>query len=358
MDKMTVEIPGKAYPIFFGDNFIDGLGPQIKALFPHRELAVITDENVHRIYGRRISDSLAEAGFSATLIIVPAGEQSKSLQIWSSVLERLVLAGITRDDLIITLGGGVVGDMGGFAAATYLRGIPFIQVPTTLLAQIDSSIGGKVAVDLPGGKNLVGAFYQPQAVFIDQTFLETLEPRFLRDGMGEVIKYACIRDRGLFEYLESTPAGEIDYGHLIPVCCRIKKEIVQGDEMDRGERMLLNFGHTLGHALEKYYCYEKYSHGEAVAIGMQVFTSNSEAMGLTAPGTAARLLALLEKFGLPHQMPPAENEELIEAMRADKKNLSGGLHVVLLTEIGQAVTRRIRWEEPGDLLRLCGFTQA
>ncbi|MDD2496713.1 MAG: 3-dehydroquinate synthase, partial [Desulfitobacteriaceae bacterium] len=235
--------------------------------------------------------------------------------------------------------------LGGFAAATLMRGISLVQVPTTLLAQIDSSIGGKVAVDLPRGKNLVGAFYQPKAVYIDFNFLNTLEKRFLRDGLGEVVKYAAIRDRKLFDYLLDCSGEEcVDFEKVIPHCCFIKKEIVVEDEKDRGERMLLNFGHTLGHALEKYFHYEKFTHGEAVAVGMYVFTESSELMGWTKKGTAVLLKRLLDKFFLPSSLPIVKVDRIVEIIKEDKKNFDTGINTVLLEEPGKAYIKNISFQ--------------
>ena len=345
MFKMMVEIPGYSYPIIFERGLGSRLGNEIKKLFSGKNIALVTDENVARIYGREIRESLEGQGFTVNIIAVPPGEKSKSLSVLEYLYNSLLDAGIRRDSLIIAFGGGVVGDLGGFAAATLMRGIPLVQVPTTLLAQIDSSIGGKVAVDLPRGKNLVGAFYQPKAVYIDFNFLNTLEKRFLRDGMGEVVKYAAIRDPNLFKYLLDCSGEEyVVFEKVIPACCFIKKEIVIKDEKEQGERMLLNFGHTLGHALEKYFNYENFTHGEAVAVGMQIFTENSESMGWTKKGTAALIKRLLDKFSLPNRLPPVEIDRIVELIKGDKKNFDTGINVVLLKEPGKAYIKNISFQ--------------
>jgi 3-dehydroquinate synthase len=240
--------------------------------------------------------------------------------------------------LIVALGGGVIGDLVGFAAATYLRGVSFVQIPTSLLAQVDSSVGGKVAVDLPEGKNLVGAFYQPKLVLIYPELLRSLPKRYLVDGMGEVIKYGCIKDATLFEKLESIPSYDALFEHLPELifrCVEIKRLIVQQDTYDTGERMLLNFGHTLAHAIETKYAYQRESHGEAVAIGMYQLTRYAQEQGLTRQGSAERLAQLLQHYELPIscEIPLAD---LLPIMMRDKKNLNNHLHLVLLHQIGDA----------------------
>ena len=240
----------------------------------------------------------------------------------------------------MTLGGGVIGDLGGFAAATYLRGIPFVQVPTSLLAQVDSSVGGKVGVDLPEGKNLVGAFYQPKAVLIDPRSLDTLPDRFYRDGMAEVIKYGCIQNAVFFEELEgfsSRQQAAAHMQHIIAVCCDIKRQMVEQDERDMGLRMLLNFGHTIGHAIEKCHGYEDYTHGEAVAIGMVEMTKRTERRGLTEPGTALRIESLCRQYGLPVRDEKADFTRIASAITMDKKNLGKTLKIVALEQLGKGV---------------------
>jgi 3-dehydroquinate synthase len=247
-------------------------------------------------------------------------------------------AKISRSDAVIALGGGVIGDLAGFAAASFLRGVKFIQIPTSLLAQVDSSVGGKVAVDLPEGKNLVGAFYQPSLVLIDPAVLNTLPPRFVNDGMGEVIKYGCIKDESLFQTLEGYGSFAALKGHLPEIvkrCVDIKRIVVEHDQFDTGERMLLNFGHTLGHTIEQYYQYGRESHGEAVSIGMYQLTLLSELEGLTEKGTAARILNMLNAYGLPFKSG-LPMDALIGAIKLDKKNLENRLNIVLLHGIGDS----------------------
>jgi 3-dehydroquinate synthase len=240
---------------------------------------------------------------------------------------------VTRSDLVVALGGGVVGDLAGFAAATYLRGVPLLQVPTTLLAQVDSSVGGKTAIDTPFGKNLVGAFYQPSAVIIDPSVLRTLPRSTMNDGMAEVIKNGCIKDAMMFDSIES---GIVNLELIIERCVRIKTSVVANDERDKGERMLLNFGHTIGHAIEKVTGYNRYTHGQAVAIGMVAACAMGEKLGVTRPGTSARVRSLLEKFSLPVRSD-LPIQDIRDAIRSDKKTFSDTVYFILLREIGEGV---------------------
>ena len=254
------------------------------------------------------------------------------------MLGCMLEAKISRSDLVIALGGGVIGDLAGFAASSYLRGVRLVQIPTSLLAQVDSSVGGKVAVDLPEGKNLVGAFYQPSLVLIDPLVLNTLKERFINDGMGEVIKYGCIKDADLFSTLESHSSFE-DLKEELPAiitrCVDIKRMVVENDQFDTGERMLLNFGHTLAHTIEQHFHYQRESHGEAVAIGMYQITRIAEEKGLTPKGTADRIQQVLKTYGLPFECGLTLGT-LTEAIALDKKNLNGNLNVILLHEIGDS----------------------
>ena len=245
---------------------------------------------------------------------------------------------LTRTDLIIALGGGVIGDLVGFVASTYLRGVKLVQIPTSLLAQVDSSVGGKVAVDLPEGKNLIGTFYHPKMVLIDPDTLKTLPKRFINDGMAEVIKYGCIKDKNLFERLSSYKDFDDlyqDIDEIIYRCVDIKRDVVERDQFDFGDRLLLNFGHTLGHAIEQYYHYEKYSHGEAVAIGMVQLTKIAEEKNLSFKGTSDIIKDICLKYNLPI-FSDTKTDDLIEAISLDKKNLNKKLSLVLLKEIGNS----------------------
>lgn len=343
-----VDLGPKSYDIVVGAGLLDGVGARIAALLPQvRRAVILSDSNVAPLYGARLQESLQAAGIPAFVIAIPAGEQSKNMTVLSGVLEQMAEGGLTRSDVLVTLGGGVPGDLGGFAAASFMRGIAFVQVPTSLLAQIDSSVGGKVAVDLKAGKNLAGAFYQPKAVFIDTELLRTLPVRFLHDGLAEAVKYGCISDAALFERIASYRGDEellADIGHIVLACCGIKARIVEQDEFDNGLRALLNFGHTLGHAVEQYYGYSGFTHGEGVAIGMYQLTARTEAMGLTAAGTAARLKEVLLQFGLPFEagVPKAE---LLAAMAKDKKKKGDSITLIILEALGRGRLQKISWQD-------------
>lgn len=348
MKELRVKIPEKNYSVYIKNKSLDRIGKNIKKLYDGEKIAVITDENVAKLYGKKLEKSFEENGFDVKLVKIKPGETSKSLQTLQYVYNELLDFSITRCDLIIAFGGGVVGDLAGFVASTLLRGIPFIQIPTSLLAQIDSSVGGKVAVNLEKGKNLVGSFYQPKAVFIDPEVLKTLDKRYFRDGMGEIIKYGCIRDKELFQQLYNYRTEDEIFGDIEDIiykCLYIKKDIVERDEMDSGERMILNFGHTLGHGIEKYYKYEKYSHGEAVSIGMYNITKRSEELGLTKCGTTEKIKTLLQKFKLPYEIGDINLEDINDTILLDKKTLGDSINIVLLEEIGKSFIKKIKKEE-------------
>lgn len=297
---------------------------------------VISDDQVYPLYGQMLLDTLSS--YECHTLVLPHGEQTKSFQTLPQIYAALLDAKITRSDLVIALGGGVIGDLAGFAAASFLRGVKLVQVPTSLLAQVDSSVGGKTAVDLPQGKNLVGAFYHPKLVLIDPDVLDTLPERFIHDGMGEVIKYGCIKDAALFETLQKHTSFEDLKGELASVICRcidIKRIVVEKDQFDTGERMLLNFGHTLAHTIEQHFHYGRESHGEAVAIGMYQITRIAEENGLSPKGCAETIQQVLTAYGLPYAcgLPLLD---LTQAITLDKKNLNGRLNVVLLHEIGDS----------------------
>ena len=310
---------------------------------PGSKAMLISETNVYPLYGERVKASLEKAGFKVSSFIFPAGEGSKQISTVCDMYAALAENDFTRTDFIVTLGGGVAGDMGGFAAATYLRGINFIQVPTSLLAQVDASIGGKTGVDLSFGKNLVGAFHQPLAVVTDPEVLGTLPERYFRDGMGEVIKYGCISDAELFKTLENGTALD-DLEAVLIKCINCKKELVEEDTGDTGRRMILNFGHTFGHALEKLHDFKVLSHGEAVGIGMVMACRAGEALGVTESGTAERVAKLLEQYGLPTS-DSFTNEQVIEATALDKKSDGDILRAVLIPEVGDSIVYPIKREE-------------
>lgn len=348
MKKIHVALGVHAYDIEIAAGLLLQVGSKVAELLPKaRKAAIISDTNVAPLYAAKLQASLEEAGLVVHKVVIEAGEQSKNMQVLSDVLEQLAAAGLTRTDVVLTLGGGVVGDLGGFAAASFMRGIAFVQIPTSLLAQIDSSVGGKVAVDLKAGKNLAGAFYQPKAVFIDTDLLATLSTRFLHDGLAEAIKYGCIKDAELFEKIAGyadDAALLADIDSVVATCCSIKARIVEQDEFDTGLRMLLNFGHTLGHAVEQNFGYICFTHGEGVAIGMYQLTKRTEELGMTAKGSAERIKSVLEKYNLP-LTAGVEKAQLLDTMARDKKKNGNSITLIILQQIGEGVLQKVDWQE-------------
>ncbi len=333
--KLNVNLGENSYPIYIENNLLSQAAAYIRSSFAGKKIMIISDDHVYPLYGESLAKQLS-SDYECRHLVLPHGEPTKNFQTLPEIYAALLDARISRSDLVIALGGGVIGDLAGFAAASYLRGVKLIQIPTSLLAQVDSSVGGKVAVDLPQGKNLVGAFYQPSLVLIDPLVLNTLDARFITDGMGEVIKYGCIRDAELFRTLESRRSfAELkeELPAIIERCVDIKRIVVEHDQFDTGERMLLNFGHTLGHTIEQYYHYGRESHGEAVAIGMYQITKLAEKEDLTSAGTSERILNVLKAYGLPYECG-LPIKELMGAITLDKKNLNNKLNVVLLHDIG------------------------
>ena len=304
---------------------------------------VITDTNVARRYARAVDRSLRVRGKRCKILVVPPGEKSKSRGIKARLENLLLSAGAGRDSLIIALGGGMVGDLAGFVAATLFRGVPYVQIPTTLIAQVDSSVGGKVAVDHPLGKNLLGAFYQPKRVYIDRAFLRTLPPREIRNGIAEIVKYAAILDRRLFSVLESSSTGDAARNsasilNIIKRCCILKKSVVEEDEREADRRRILNFGHTIGHALESLSRY-RISHGEAVARGMVAEAMIAAGLGMISKNEVARLERLLQIYGLPTDISAhVDLNRLFNMTRRDKKARGGVVEYTLLEKIGKGVT--------------------
>lgn len=336
--QLKVDLKDRSYPIIIEKGLINRVSKEIIKVYKGKKIFIITDDNVNKYYGGKISEELKHNDFEVKLLSLKPGEETKNFNTLPMIYNELLDFNLTRSDLIIALGGGVIGDLAGFVASTYLRGVDFIQIPTSLLAQVDSSVGGKVAVDLERGKNLVGSFYHPKCVLIDPEVLNTLDNRFFIDGMAEVIKYGCIKDKQFFDHIEKMENKKqlINSMELIiHKCCDIKRQVVENDEKDKGERMLLNFGHTLGHAIEQYYNYTKYSHGEGVAIGMYAISKISEEKGLTKKGTSQRIKDILVKYNLPYELD-INIEEILEAINLDKKKLGNNLNVIILNEIGSS----------------------
>ena len=328
---VTVPLPQGGYPVHIRRGVLRGAGALLRPL-GIRRWAVAADDTVAALYGGTLLDNLHAAGLTGELLTFPAGEEHKTPETWLTLCRQLAQRGFTRADGVLALGGGVTGDLAGFAAACYQRGMPLVQIPTTLLAQVDSAVGGKAAVDLPEGKNQLGAFYQPSLVIVDPDCLATLPERQLRSGMAEVIKYGFIRDIALLELLE-TDAPE--WTDIIARCLRVKAALVAADERDTGARRLLNFGHTFGHAYEAAGGYGAYTHGEAVAAGMVAMLRWQLRRGDAVSEAYHRLLALLERWGLPASLPVAA-EELAGYMKQDKKREGETLHAVLLRAAGDA----------------------
>jgi 3-dehydroquinate synthase len=340
----TVKVPlgNRSYNIVIGRGLLRGLGSACKKLVLGARCAIISDSNVARRFGKAAQKSLARAGFDALLIVVPAGETAKSLKTVQACYDRLAQHRLERKSFIVALGGGVVGDLAGFVAATYLRGIPFVQVPTTLLAQVDSSVGGKVGVNLKAGKNLVGAFHQPRLVLCDFDTLRTLPVREYRSGLAEVIKYGIIHDAALFKKLERDlpkllKRDSKTLSDVVARCCEIKAEVVGRDETDGGLRAILNFGHTIGHALEAISGYGKYLHGEAIAIGQVAAAELSARLTGLSVADVERIRNLFRRAGLPVTVKLAapRRKQLISAMKLDKKVSGGEMKFVLAKKIGK-----------------------
>lgn len=338
--NLFVDLKENSYNILIEKGLLSKLGEELKKIYFGEKIFIITDENVDKYYGDKVKDELDKAGYKTRKMVLTPGEETKSFSTLPSIYNELLDFKLTRKELIITLGGGVIGDLGGFAASTFLRGVSFVQIPTSLLAQVDSSVGGKVAVDLEKGKNLVGSFYQPKAVFIDPDVLNTLPEKFYKDGMAEAIKYGCIKDRDFFYMLKSLKSREEVMKNIEDIlykCCYIKKSVVERDEKDLGERMLLNFGHTLGHAIEKYYNFTGYSHGEAVAIGMYNISLKSEDEGITEKGVSEEIKEILINYDLPYEVHIKDNNKIIDTISLDKKNIGNILKVILLKSIGESI---------------------
>ena len=355
MTELTVHT-SSPYRILIGRGCLPLAGRAAAGIFhPGAHAVVVTDSNVAPLYAEKVRASLEASGFCASVLVFPAGEAHKRLAAIETMYAAFAGNGLTRSDFAVALGGGVTGDMAGFAAATWLRGIRFIQIPTSLLAQIDSSIGGKTGVDTAEGKNLVGAFHQPSLVLIDPDTLATLPPRFFADGMGEAIKHACIKSRPLFDFICREDVRN-EPERLITENLKIKRAAVEQDEFDNGERMKLNFGHTFGHALEMLHGYRGLSHGEAVGIGMVMMTKCGEAAGLTEAGTSEKIAGALRKYGLPTEDSGASGcvDRIVDTAMMDKKARGGTVSLVMLKRIGESFlypVGRERLRELAEVLR-------
>lgn len=329
----TVHIDAsRSYDVRIGRGLLDDCGRQIAERVRCASAAVVADDTVYALYGERVCASLEAAGVRTVCYVFPHGEKSKNLLEYAKILNFLAENRVTRADALIALGGGVTGDLAGFAAATYQRGIPFVQVPTTLLAAVDSSVGGKTAVNLASGKNQVGCFYQPSLVLCDSDTLRTLPPEEYRNGCAEVIKYAVLRSEPFFDALRAEPVSA-QVEHVIATCVGMKRDLVAADEFDRGSRQLLNLGHSFGHAVEKCSDYAV-PHGCGVAIGMAIIARAAAKRGICTDDTCAQILALLRQYGLPTETA-FTRDALTDAARSDKKIADGKLHLIVPERIGR-----------------------
>lgn len=350
---LEVVLPEKSYEIVIKRNSLEQISEWIGGLWENKKIAIISDTNVFPIYGEQIQKQL-EATYEVVHYVVPAGEKSKSLEMAAVLYDFLAEEQFTRSDGIIALGGGVVGDLAGFVASTYMRGIAFVQIPTSLLAQVDSSIGGKTAVNGPKAKNMIGTFAQPDGVLIDPETLQTLPEKRIQEGIAEIIKCGAISDKSLWDDLAAY-AGIADLvAHsegVIEKALRVKKKVVEEDQYDNGSRLLLNFGHTIGHAIENTAGYGKISHGEAVAIGMVQISRKAEARREMPEGITAQIIAMNQKYHLPTAYTPWQEDELFQAITHDKKARGQNLKIILLEKIGQAKVQTIPIKEMNDYLK-------
>lgn len=355
MNRVKVELGKRSYEIIIGSGILEKAGEYLDRLGLGKKVLLVTNPVVYGLYGDVVRKSLESRGFAVTVSEVPEGEEYKNLREAEKLYDTAFSAGLDRGCPVMALGGGVAGDLAGFVASTYMRGVPFVQVPTTLLAQVDSSVGGKVAVNHPRGKNIIGAFYQPCIVLADLNTLKTLPPRELRAGLAEVIKYGVIKDSHFFDWLETNLEAllRLDYRALavaVEKSCRIKARVVEEDETEKGMRAILNFGHTVGHALESLTNYKVYRHGEAVAVGMAAASRLAEKMGIFDGTGRKRIQSLLQRAGLPTEIPPEiQAGELVRCFYRDKKVMSEKLTFVLPVRIGEVIIKRNLSEK--DLLK-------
>lgn len=344
--NIKVGLDDRSYNILLGSDNLSDLSEELATIsFPHK-IAIITNDDLANLYGKKVHDDLQDSGYEVSLIIIPEGEDHKNLQTLELIYDELIKLGFDRSSGLIALGGGVIGDTVGFAAATFLRGISFVQVPTSLLAQVDSSVGGKTGVNHPLGKNLIGAFYQPRLVLIDINTLHTLDKRELSAGLAEVVKYGVVHDVDFFTWLDQNSQNLLNLDkdcliHAIKTSCQIKADIVEIDEREGSIRAILNYGHTFGHAIEALSGYGQWRHGEAVAAGMVVAAQISHQRGLCHQSDIDRLRELLTKMNLPTDPPPFNLSTYVEAMQRDKKVSCGTLTMVLNSGIGKAQLEKI-----------------
>ncbi|MBT6716558.1 MAG: 3-dehydroquinate synthase [Nitrospina sp.] len=339
MQSLNIDLGERSYDILLGSGLLGSVGKFLSQVLQPSRIVLITHPSLFKLYGEKVLSGFKDQGWTTDVIEVPEGETSKTLQQAEKIFDRLLDLRCDRKTVLVALGGGVIGDLVGFVAATYQRGIPFVQVPTTLLSQVDSSVGGKTAVNHPKGKNMIGAFYQPRLVVADLGTLQTLPKNEFRAGLAEVIKYGVISDPSLFEYLEKNTEKILQLdneclAHIVKTSCAIKAEVVEKDERESHYRMILNFGHTLGHAFEALTGYSRFIHGEAVAIGMVHAAKLSQQLGKCQEEITKRLSELVRKCGLPIDMPDLDPQTIIDSLYHDKKTMNNKIKFILVKEIG------------------------
>jgi 3-dehydroquinate synthase len=339
MIDVPVKLGTRSYRIVIGVGALSAIGAELARLKVGRKVALVTDPAILALHGAVVTQSLGAASFDVTTVLLPEGERAKTLDVAASTWERFLDAGLNRSSTVVALGGGAVGDLAGFAAATYMRGANLVQLPTTLLAQVDASIGGKTAIDHPRAKNLIGAFYQPRLVLADTAALLTLPERELRSGLAEVIKHGIVLDATYFDEVERDAAALMKrepatLERIVAGSCRLKASVVERDEQEAELRHVLNYGHTIGHAIEAVTGYRRFAHGEAVSLGIAAEAGIAERLGLAEPTTRARQLRLLEAVGLPVRDVGEAPERVVEALARDKKAKDGRVPFVLAPEIG------------------------
>ena len=350
MTQLEIKLPTHTYPIYIGSGALENKKNELLTYCPGKRAVVVSDETVWALHHQKFTKILQGLSISFTPIIVPPGETSKSIAVLELLYQKFAQFHLTRQAPIIAFGGGVVGDLAGFAASTFMRGVPFIQIPTTLLAQVDSSVGGKVAVNIPEGKNMVGSFYQPQLVIADTDYLTTLPKREWNAGMAEVVKYAAIGETELQTILNKQPLSAETMEQIIYLCCSCKAKYVQEDERDTGSRRMLNFGHSFGHAIEKLHHFKKYNHGEAVAIGMALAADFGTRLSVTEPETLSIITALMDNLGLNYTCSDFIGD-IIPLMAGDKKNIGDEIVLVLLKKMGQPFIYRTTLHQITDVFK-------
>lgn len=348
LTRITVNASGK-YDILLRKGGLSHIGDAVAERFKSCKIAILSDDKVFPLYGKVVTESLERAGFSTVSHVIENGEQSKTLDNVTAFIGTMVQAQVTRTDMVLALGGGVVGDMAGFAAAIYLRGIPYIQVPTTLLAAVDSSVGGKTAVDISSGKNLIGAFHQPALVYLDTDTLSSLDPDMMRDGFAEVLKYGFILDKELAQV--TARPGTFDLEQVIARCISIKRDVVEQDEFDKGMRGLLNLGHTFGHAIEKLSGFT-ITHGSAVARGMVIAAKVGAEYGL--PNLTAQITEIIKAYGFDTDCPYSA-DELYDVILSDKKRSGADITLVLPESTGHCVLRKMPATQVLELMKKTGL---